>query len=156
MLIDPNISIVVSFLGFVWIFAKKIYPQVTKTLDDHIESVKNKIYEAEILKDEASLSLKKAHGKKNDTAEIIRKNREASREKIRRLRLENEQYLKSLREKLETSMKIQLETELARQKDLLMEKLSEKIIEKLSEQLSSNDCEVSINFTKEDLQKLTK
>lgn len=154
MNIDPGISIVISFVGFGLIFAKKIYPILTKKLDDHIESVKNKIQEAENLKDEAYASLKNAYIQKDDTEELIRINRLKSEEKIRRLQEENEKLLQMLRERHEASLKLQLEAEFAKQKNHLIEKLSDLIIEKLSERVTDENCKVVTNIDKEDLSKL--
>jgi F0F1-type ATP synthase membrane subunit b/b' len=154
MSLDPGISIVVSFIGFFWIFIKKIYPLATKTIDEHIELVKNQISEAESLKNNASLALKEAYARKNEAVELIEKNRRESNEKIKRLRQENEEYLKTLRERFESSLKNQLEAELARQKELLMEKLSDQLIKKLKEKVESDDCDVSSVFSREDLKKL--
>jgi F0F1-type ATP synthase membrane subunit b/b' len=95
----PGVSIVVSFLGFAYIFAKKVYPTAIKALDGHIESIKNKIKEAELLKEEATLALEEAYAKKEGIARLVEENKKASEERIERLRLENERYLKALREK---------------------------------------------------------
>ncbi|MDR2157968.1 MAG: hypothetical protein LBO02_01470 [Holosporaceae bacterium] len=154
MHIDPGISIAISFVGFSWIFMRKIYPFVANTIDKHIESVKNKINEAELLRENASLALKEAYVKKNDVVELIEKNRRESNEKIKRLRQENEDYLKTLRERFESSLKNQLEMELAKQKELLLAKLSDQLIKKLKEKIESDNCNVSNNFSKKELQKL--
>ncbi|MDR2782023.1 MAG: hypothetical protein LBB21_06270 [Holosporaceae bacterium] len=151
---DPNVSIVISFLGFVWIFKKKAYPLLVQKLDDYIQSVRSKIDEAELTKDESSLALRMAHTNKSGTADIIEKSKEASHAKIKRIRDENDEYLKSLTERFENSLEVQLEAELAKQKDLLIEKIADQVVKNLSEKLSSTDCEPAINFTKEDLQKL--
>ena len=154
MNIDAGLSIVVSFIGFSWIFAKKIYPILTKKLDDHIESVKNKIQEAEDLKNEAYASLKSAYVQKDDTEELIKMNRLKSEEKIKRLQEENEKLLKMLRERHEASLKVQLEAEFAKQKSHLIEKLSDLVIKKLSEKVSDVDCKTITNIDKNDLNKL--
>ncbi len=154
MSIDPGLSIVVSFIGFSWLFVKKIYPILTKKLDDHIESVKNKIQEAENLKNEAYTSLKSAYVQKDDTEEVIRTNRLKSEEKIKRLQRENEKLLQALRERHEASLKLQLEAELAKQKSRLIERLSDLIIEKLSDRVTDADCKVLTNIDKNELSKL--
>jgi F0F1-type ATP synthase membrane subunit b/b' len=154
MTIDPGISILISFIGFVYIFMKKVYPLLTSALDEHIESVKGKIKEAELLKEEALLMLKNANVKKQDIAKIIRENKEASDERIARLRKENEDYLRDLREKFEILLKNQLEAELSKQKDLLIGRLSEQIIAKLSEKAAAAESDIQIDFSNEDLKKL--
>jgi len=154
MSIDAGVSIVVSFLVFALIFAKKIYPQVTKKLDEHIESVRNKISQAETLKDEAYAALKKAHVKKDNTKEIIRLNRLKSEEKIERLRLENEKLLQTLRDRHKIALKNQLEAEFMKQKSQLIEKLSNLIIEKLSEKVISSDCKIDVQLNSDDISRL--
>jgi F0F1-type ATP synthase membrane subunit b/b' len=133
---------------------KKAYAFVIAIVDEHIDSVKSKINNAELLEREASLALKEAYVRKNDVRELIEKNRKESEEKIRRLYQENEQYLKTLRERFDASLQAQLEAELSRQKNLLMTKLSDQIIKKLMEQIDSADCSISTNFKKDDLRKL--
>jgi len=154
MNIDPGLSVVISFIGFSWIFVKKIYPILTKRLDDHIESVKNKIQEAEDFKNEAYASLKNAYIKKDDTEELIKMNRLKSEEKIKRLQEENEKLLKMLRERHEASLKVQLEAEFAKQKSHLIEKLSDLVIKRLSERVVNANCKIVTNIEKNDLNKL--
>ncbi|MDR1334635.1 MAG: hypothetical protein LBJ71_05445, partial [Holosporaceae bacterium] len=72
---SAEISIAISFVGFIYVFRTRIYPVVARALDEHIQSVQNKISEAESLKDESSLALKKAHTNKNSTAELIEKSK---------------------------------------------------------------------------------
>ncbi|MDR0968517.1 MAG: ATP synthase F0 subunit B [Holosporaceae bacterium] len=149
-----ELAVVVSFFMFAWIFMKKAYPAITKALDDRIESVKNKIKEAERLKEEATAALKEAKLKKEDAANIIEENKKASEEKIERLRRENELHLKFLREKFEESLKTRLEAELAKQKDALVEELSQRLIDKLSEKINASEFDSSIEIAKEDIKKL--
>ena len=117
MSIDPSVSIVISFLGFCWIFAKKVYPMLTQKLDEHIEAVKQQIAEAEKLREDAAAALKKAQEKEEEIEKIITANRLKSEEKIIRLREENERLLKILRERHEISLKTQLEAEVVKQKN---------------------------------------
>jgi F0F1-type ATP synthase membrane subunit b/b' len=154
MSIDPGTSIVISFAMFAYIFAKKIYPPILKMLDEHIESVKNKIREAEEFKDSAYVALKQAYTKKDDTQKIIADNRLKSEERIRKLQQENERLLKALRERHTVALQMQLDAELAKHKNRLVERLSDLLIERISEKVSSPDCEVSTNISKSDLQKL--
>jgi F0F1-type ATP synthase membrane subunit b/b' len=154
MTVDPGVSIVISFLGFVWLFMKKIYPSMVKMLDGHIEAVKNKIREAETLKEEAVSALEEARTKKNDIDEIIEKKRLESEENIKRLYEENAKHLEALREKFEASLKSRLEAELAKQKARLMAQLSDEIIQKLSEHIKSGEYDIDCEVTKENLRKL--
>jgi F0F1-type ATP synthase membrane subunit b/b' len=154
MTLDPELSVVVSFIGFSWIFVKKIYPLVTKALDAHIEAVKSKILEAESLKDEASAALEKARTEKNALKNVIEENRLISEKKIKRLRMEHEESLKLLRKHHEALLKTQLEAELAKQKDQLVKKLSILIKEKLLEKVVSADYRSSVSVTQEDLKRL--
>ena len=152
--IDPSFSIVISFLGFCWIFARKIYPLITKKLDDHIEAVKQQIAEAEKLYRDASVALKKAHEKEREIDGIIATNRLKSEEKIIRLQEENRRLLKMLRERHEISLKTQLEAEVVKQKNQLIDRLANLILEKISEKVEENDYKFSTSLKKEDLSKL--
>lgn len=154
MNIDAGLSIVVSFLCFAWIFAKKVYPLLTNALDEHIDSVKQKILDAERAKEDASLALKVAYVKNQEVADVIEENRKQSEERIRRLREENAKYIAELRERYEASLKARLEAEFAKQKGELLDQLADLVVKKLSEKVQSADCKVSTIVTKEDLQKL--
>lgn len=152
--IDPSISIVISFLGFCWIFAKKLYPLVTKKLDEHIETVKKEIENAERLKDEATLSLKAAREKEHEIDKIIEENRLKSEEKIKKLKEENKKLLQMLRERHEISLKTQLEAEFVKQKNQLIDRLSTLILEKIYEKIEGTDYKFVTTLKKEDLSKL--
>jgi len=154
MTIDPIVPILIAFFSFVYLFKVKIYPFVIAFLDDYIQSVKNKINGAEQLKENASLALKKAHTRNGEIAKEIRINQEASANKIDRLRAENEQYLKMLREKFDVSLKARLEAELAKHKDLLIEKLADQLIGKLTDRVTDSCSEVSTDYSPEDFRKL--
>ncbi|MBR1734994.1 MAG: hypothetical protein IJ730_06065 [Alphaproteobacteria bacterium] len=152
MTIEPEISIVISFLGFCWIFAKKIYPFVTKALDAHIEAVKQEIAKAENLKEEAAIALKKAQETQQKIDGIIAINRLKSEEKIKKLQEENEKLLRILRERHEISLKTQLEAEFVKQKNQLIDRLSSLILEKIDNKVKNS--KNTINLKKEDLTKL--
>jgi hypothetical protein len=131
-----------------------MYSPLVKKLDAHIDSVKNKISEAEAFKNEAYVALKRAYIKKDDTEEIIRVNRVKSEEKIRRMQEENEKLLQHLRERHEMSLKMQLDAEFARQKNMLVERLSDLILEKISERVADSEYEILTSIDKDDLRKL--
>jgi F0F1-type ATP synthase membrane subunit b/b' len=154
MSIDPSVSIVISFLGFCWIFAKKVYPMLTQKLDEHIEAVKQQIAEAEKLREDAAAALKKAQEKEGEIEKIIIANRLKSEEKIRRLHDENERLLKILRERHEISLKTQLEAEVVKQKNQLIDRLADLILKRISEKIEETDYKFSISLKKEDLNKL--
>ena len=154
MSIDPSVSIVISFLGFCWIFAKKVYPMLTQKLDEHIEAVKQQIAEAEKLREDAAAALKKAQEKEEEIEKIITANRLKSEEKIIRLREENERLLKILRERHEISLKTQLEAEVVKQKNQLIDRLADLILKRISEKIEETDYKFSISLKKEDLNKL--
>ena len=154
MNIDPSISIVISFLGFAWIFVKKVYPMIIKKLDDQIDSVKQKIAEAEKLKDEARTALKNAYIRKDDIEKIVEENRKKSEERIENLRRENEALLQTLKQRYEDSLKTQLEAAFLKQKNILIDKLSDLLIDKLTKKMKNSKIESDIVITKDELQKL--
>ncbi len=154
MSIDAGLSIVVSFLCFAWIFAKKVYPLLTSALDEHIDSVKKQILDAERMKDEASRALKLAYVKRQEVGDAIEEYRRLSEERMNQLKKENKEYIEQLRERYEASLKTRLEAEFAKQKGELLDKLADTVIQKLSEQVQKADCKVSSVITDEDLKKL--
>ncbi|MDR0555424.1 MAG: hypothetical protein LBG20_00190 [Holosporaceae bacterium] len=155
MQMDPGVSIVISFLGFSWLFWKRIYPQTTRMLDDHIEEVKNRINEAEWQSRAAQSILKKAQEKQKEMEESIDSCRKISQEKMKIMRRENDNYVMERREKVKLSLKNQLEAELEQQKEILLEQLSNQLIQKLSERIIQDSYVVLVDFSREDLQKLT-
>ncbi|MDR0677181.1 MAG: hypothetical protein LBF57_00680 [Holosporaceae bacterium] len=155
MSISPELSIIFSFLVFLWIFAKKFYPVIISTLDKYIQEVKDRICEAELLHDEASLVLKESRKKENEIKRVIEEEKKKSEEKIKELEKKNGEHLRILHERFAASLKAQLEAEYIKQKDLLIAKLSDKIIEKISERISSDRYKISTDFNKEDLRKIS-
>ncbi|MDR2794292.1 MAG: hypothetical protein LBB12_00765 [Holosporaceae bacterium] len=150
----PELTILISFLGFAWIFWKKIYPLLAKKLDEHIETVKKKIADAEVLRDEAYAALKQAQLKKTETEAEIEAHKLKTEQKIKSLYEENARLMRNTVERYEASVKTQLEAEIAKQKNQLIEKLSDILIEKLVEKINSGDCSLDINLKKKDLKKL--
>ena len=154
MHLDPETSVIISFLGFSLLFAKKIYPIVLRQIDGYINSVKQRIQRLESQKDEAYSLLKMAYVKRDDVDEIIKSNRIKSEEKIKRLHIENRGYLNFLKEKHELSYKKQLDAELVKQKNLLIKRLSDSIIEKLTYEIVDNNSKFNVTVNKSDLHKL--
>ncbi|MDR2723957.1 MAG: hypothetical protein LBB25_01975 [Holosporaceae bacterium] len=154
MTIDPGFSLVISFMGFVWFFVKKVYPLVAKMLDEHIGAVSKRISQAEEEKENAALMRQEACEKEKGIAIVIENNKKTSREKLEKLLKENEEYLKVLFKRFEVSLKAQLEAEMVKQKDMLLEKMSDEIIKKITQQIKTAKCDVLMDLKKEDLQKL--
>lgn len=154
MSIDPGFSIVISFVGFSWIFAKKIYPILIKQLDNYINSVKFKIQKSEDMQKDAYASLKSAYINKDNIEEIIKLNQEKSKKRIAILKEENTKYLKALRMRHEASLKAQLEAEARKQKNLLIEKLSDEIIQELVKNISTGKSKFVVSLDKSELYKL--
>jgi F0F1-type ATP synthase membrane subunit b/b' len=154
MTLDPSISLVVSFFGFVLVFVKKVYPLATVTLDEHIESVKRKIADAECQRTAANQTLAEATQKKNDVVEVITSHKKASADRLEKLRQENDEYLKTLSARLKASLKAQLEAETIKQRDLLLKKISQDLIAKIITHPHSSAIGAPSIYTNEDLQKL--
>ena len=154
MNIDAGFSIVISFVSFGVIFIKKVYPVITKKLDAHITDVKSKINEAESMRNEAALILKKAYEKKDSINKIIEENQKISQKRFEKLQIENEIYIKQLQERYKASMQNQLDAELAKQKKQLIDKLSDLFFEKLSNEVNVKTFHSEVNTNIEFLQKL--
>lgn len=154
MSISLEATVVVSFLGFCWIFVKKIYPLVISELDAHIEAIRAEISEAEKLKNQATEALQEAYTHKNDTAVLIKNSRLAADEKIKGMYEENEQALRELRQKQEAALEAQLKAEFIKQESFLMNKIADLIVDKVVQRIQDGQCKIPTNFSKEDLQKL--
>jgi F0F1-type ATP synthase membrane subunit b/b' len=154
MSISVEMTVVFSFIGFCFLFAKKIYPLITKGLDAHIDSVKNQIKEAEDLKAKASEALQLAYSRKDETIKIIQENERVTSEKIQRMYEENEQALNALRTRQEIALENQLKAEFQKQKEKLIDRIADLVVNKLTEKIESRECKIPTNFTKEDLRKL--
>lgn len=152
MAIDPNFSVFISFVGFLFIFLKKIYPFVTKKLDEHIKSVKDKIDETENMYKDTAQLLKGAYVKKDEIDVAIENYKLESAERLKRIEKENEMYITLLRERYEISLKKQIESELAKQKSILINKISDIIVEKISDMPIDRASDTKL--TKEDIERL--
>ncbi|MDR0753687.1 MAG: hypothetical protein LBE95_03415 [Holosporaceae bacterium] len=153
MTLDPSVSLVVSFFGFVWVFAKKVYPLAVGILDEHIKSVKGKITDAEHRRTAAAQTFANATKKKNDVVEAVAAYKKASADRLKRLQQESNEYLKTLSIRLETSLEAQLKAEAIKQQDLLLKKISQDLIAKIATHPSSTIGAPSA-YANEDLQKL--
>ncbi|MDR2267832.1 MAG: hypothetical protein LBD81_00075 [Holosporaceae bacterium] len=151
---DPEFTIVLSFIGFCWIFAKKIYPPLIGYLDDYIEEVKKQISDAKIYKDEASVALKRARVKETEVQTALAELRLKNEKKLNVLRKENEKMLQNMRKKYESSVASRLNAELAMQKNSLIEKVTDALVKKLKQEARSRTHHIEANIKKEDLEKL--
>ncbi len=150
----PELSILVSFLVFLVLFFKKVYPFLIDGTDNYIENIKNKIEEANKLKKEAEIALYEAKKQRNMVEEEIKKYREQSKKRLAQLEFENEKYLKNLELHNNILLNNQLKAEFEHQKQILFKKLSELIIEKIEKESSKKILKKNFDFSKEDLQKL--
>lgn len=154
MTVDAGVSIVISFACFAYLFAKKVYPLLTGALDDHISSVKQKIWDAEKLYDEATKSLESAINKKNEVDAAIKAERQLSEERIAKIKAEHAEYIKTLHEKYKASLEARFEAELARQKEAIVNKLAENVISKLLTNSGQLQKSGNLQLKSEDLKKL--
>ena len=148
-----ELSILGSFLCFLFLVFKKVWPLLTKSLDDHIEKVKAQINSAEKLREESAAALARASQTSANIQNEVENYKKRSEERISQLEKENQLYLRALREKATLSLNAQLSAELSKQKEILVGRLSDLIIKKLSEKM--NDQSEEISFSKEDLKRLT-
>ena len=154
MSIDPEISLVISFVGFAYVFISKIRPLMVKSLEDHINSVKEKVNEAKQRREEASLHFESALQKKNAVAEIVKNDIIASRKRIEKFQKENTNNLQILSSRLEASMKAKLDAERLKHKSALLERISDEITARIATMANSGECLTSSEYTQEDLRKL--
>lgn len=147
-----ELSILISFLCFLVIFIKKIYPVITGGLDSYIEKVKEQISSAEKLREDSEIALKKANQVSENTQREIEDYKKMSQAKLAQMEEDNRVYLENLRKKSEVLMNSRLQAELAKQKKILTDKLADLICERLSEKMKKQKGKV--DFSKEDLKKL--
>lgn len=148
-----ELSILGSFLCFLVLFIKKVWPLLMNGLDSYIEKVRDQINSAEKLKEESTIALTRAGQISLNIQSEIESCKRKSEERIAQLEEENRLYIQSLREKAAQSLNAQLKAELAKQKEVLVDRLADLIVEKLSEK--SEDLSGDVNFSEEDLRKLT-
>lgn len=154
MNINPEMTVLISFIGFGFLFWKKLYPLVTKGLDDHIDEVKKQIEEAEGMKNQASEALRQAYIHKDEVENFVKENQRATDEKMQRLYDDNERILRELREKQEAALEAQLRSEFVKQREQLLDKIADLVVNKLTEKIESGECKIPTNFAKDDLRKL--
>ncbi len=148
-----ELSILISFLCFLAIIIKKVWPLVISSLDSHIEKVKIEISSAEDLREKSAAALARANQMSSKVQSKVEDCKKKSEEIIAQLKEENEQYLQKLREKSEKSLSAQLNAELSKQKEQLLDKLADLIVDRISEKVQGQVFDV--NFSEEDLKKLT-
>lgn len=147
-----ELSILGSFLVFLVLFIKKVWPVLMSSLDAHIEKVKTQISSAERLREESAVALTRANQMSSNIQSEIEEYKKKSEERISQLEEENRLYIQSLREKATQSLNTQLKAELSRQKEILIDKLADLVVERLSEKVKEQD--LALIFSKEDLKKL--
>lgn len=147
-----ELSILISFAIFLFLFLEKVCPLVLKGVDAYILEVKNKIQDAEKSKLDSEAALKQANLASAEIKNQIEEYKTRSQERIVELEEKNRAYLEELRAKAELSLKMQLESELNKQKEILLDKLAVMITEKLSEKVQSQTNKME--FSSEDLKKL--
>lgn len=147
-----ELSILGSFICFVFLFAKKVWPLFVGSLDSHIEKVKKQIESAEQMKTDSTLRLTRANQNSDNVQDEVEEYQKKSRERISQLEEENQRYVQKLREKAAQSLESQLAVELAKHKELLVDRLADLIVEKLSDKIKDKSDEVT--FSKKDLEKL--
>jgi F0F1-type ATP synthase membrane subunit b/b' len=148
-----ELSILISFLCFLAIVIKKVWPVLMSGLDSHIENVRNQINSAEKLREESAAALIRADKISSNIQSEIEKYKKKSEERISQLEEENRRYIQALKEKAAQSLEAQMNAELSKQKEMLVDKLADLIAEKLSEK--SKDLSRDVSFSEEDLRKLT-
>ena len=148
-----ELSVLASFLIFLGLCIKKVWPLLAKSLDDHIEKVRNQISSAEKLREESTAALARASLVSENIQNEIEDYKKRSEERISQLEKENQLYLRALREKAALSLNAQLSAELSKHKEMLVDRLADLIIKKLSDKIKDRSEEIS--FSEEDLKKFT-
>lgn len=153
MAISAEVTVVISFVVFCWLYAKKIYPLVTRGLDGHIDEIRNRIDEAERLKKQALEDLRQAYIRKDESEKFVIRSRHENEEKIRKLYADNEVILQELAKKQEAALNARLNAEFMKQKEGLFERVADLICDEVKDRIRSRGAP-TVAFSKEDLKRL--
>lgn len=149
-MIIAEFSIAVSFVIFLIIFIRKVWPLIINGLDSYIKQEKDKIDTAAKLKSDAEKDLKLASKHRSETEVEIDKYREESKARLAQLEESNALYLKEFKKKSEEQLKSQLKSETEKQKGILISQMADLITERLSRNIQEVEAEISVG----DLKKL--
>lgn len=149
-MIIAEFSIAVSFVIFLIIFIRKVWPLIINGLDSYIKQEKDKIDTAAKLKSDAEKDLKLANKHRSETEVEIDKYREESKARLAKLEESNALYLKEFKKKSEAQLKSQLKSETEKQKGILISQMADLITERLSKNVPEVEAEISVD----DLKKL--
>lgn len=149
-MIIAEFSIAVSFVIFLIIFIRKVWPLIINGLDSYIKQEKDKIDTAAKLKSDAEKDLKLANKHRSETEVEIDKYREESKTRLAQLEESNALYLKEFKKKSEAQLKNQLKSETEKQKGILISQMADLITERLSKNIREVESEISVD----DLKKL--
>ena len=126
-----ELSILGSFLFFLALLIKKVWPLLKSSLDAHIERVKNQIDSAEKMREDSTNALNRANLVSLNIQNEVEDYKRRSKERIDQLEEENRRYIQNLKEKAEQSLNAQLNAELSKQKEILVDRLADLIAERL-------------------------
>ncbi len=149
-MIIAEFSIAVSFVIFLIIFIRKVWPLIISGLDSYIKQEKDKIDTAAKLKSDAEKNLKLANKHRSETEIEIDKYREESKTRLAQLEESNALYLKEFKKKSEEQLKSQLKSETEKQRGILISQMADLITERLSKNIQEVEAEISVD----DLKKL--
>ena len=153
-MVIAELSILGSFLCFLVLVIKKVWPLLMDGLDAHIEKVKQQIDSAEELREKSTAALTRANQTSSNVQNEVEYYKRRSEKRIAQLKEENQRHLRALQKKAIQSLDAQLKAELSKQKEMLLDKLADLIAERLSEKFEVQDCK-SV-FSEKDLKKLAK
>jgi F0F1-type ATP synthase membrane subunit b/b' len=151
---DLEGAVALSFIGFVCLFIRKIYPHLIEYLDGYIEGVKKQVSDVENYKNSACADLNRARAQLDETKTMLQESRQQNESKMDALRVENERVLRTIRKKYESSGKLRLKAELATQKHLLIERVADVLVKKIKQDIRRGDHHIEMDIKKEDLEKL--
>lgn len=154
MNISAEATVAISFVLFLVLSIKKIFPVILGMLDNRICEVKDKIDEAERQKKQAAEDLRKAYIHKDEIGEFIQKKNLENEQKIKNLHEENERLLQELKTKQEQALDARLKAEFAKQKEDLMKKITDLLCGQAKDKIQNGEIPFSPKFTKEELKKL--
>lgn len=154
MNISAEETVAISFIIFLVLFIKKIFPAIQGMLDSRICEVKDKIDEAERQKKQAAEDLRQAYIHKDEIGEFIQQKNIENEQKIKKLYEENERLLQELKIKQEQALDTRLRAEFVKQKEDLIKRITDLLCEQTKNKIQDGEIAFSPKFTKEELKKL--
>lgn len=131
----PEIWVLLAFVCFVACFGRKLYKAVVDYIDLYIRNVKEKVDDAERLKNEATELLKQAYQKRDTVGQVIDELHIASKHKLEQLDKANTTYIDNLTVNFQKSFARKVEAAIAQKVEEVKNQVMEQVIFELEKRI---------------------